>query len=320
MSALARRWKQWQLGGGWVGNRGTKARRSTHSHRSTHPHLRTNSKAQTPRLQQKPWLLVRLFRKASSIPCRVFFCSILCCILIAPRAVCGCSTSSLLSREACTVWQHVCVQLCVGTVVGIPAYVLCCCCTAVFEPVREWYRSYRCLCDTSATVQTIDLSRHCGWWYSYLLLQRARGDHTPIFRLYLRPDKLCEYSLWHYDVCTYLRRTSVLSLVPVVALLFSDSTSPLLCHVACTIRKKVCVNFWVGSTAMLTTDVYLTDTLQFYVRYLRDNGAGPILLFVIHLRPWKHGMHPLRLAVLVRPDESTCWLYFCPDKRYEYEY
>ena len=160
MSALARRWKQWQLGGGWVGNRGTKARRSTHSHRSTHPHLRTNSKAQTPRLQQKPWLLVRLFHKASSIPCRVFFCSILCCILIAPRAVCSCSSSSLLSREACTVWQHVCVQLCVGTVVGIPAYVLCCCCTAVFEPVREWYRSYRCLCDTSATVQTRDLSRH----------------------------------------------------------------------------------------------------------------------------------------------------------------
>ena len=80
------------------------------------------------------------------------------------------------------------------------------------------------------------------------------------------------------------------------------------------------MNFWVGTTAVLTTDVYLTDTLQFYVRYLRDNGAGPILLFVIHLRPWKHGMHPLRLAVLVRPDESTCWLYFCPDKRYEYEY
>ena len=123
MSALARRWKQWQLGGGWVGNRGTKARRSTHSHRSTHPHLRTNSKAQTPRLQQKPWLLVRLFRKASSIPCRVFFCSVLCCILIAPRAVCGCSTSSLLSREDCTAWQDVCVQLCIGTAVVLPAYV-----------------------------------------------------------------------------------------------------------------------------------------------------------------------------------------------------
>ena len=29
MSALARRWKQCYLGGGWVGNRGTKARRST---------------------------------------------------------------------------------------------------------------------------------------------------------------------------------------------------------------------------------------------------------------------------------------------------
>ena len=64
------------------------------------------------------------------------------------------------------------------------------------------------------------------------------------------------------------------------------------------------MNFWVGTTAVLTTDVYLTDTLQFYVRYLRDNGAGPILLFVIHLRPWKHGMHPLRLAVLVRPDAT----------------
>ena len=141
------------------------------------------------------------------------------------------------------------------------------------------------MCDTSATVQTRNLNTHsavggartfcsnehvvtyCGWCYSYLLLQRARGDHTPIFRLYLRPDKRCEYSLWHYDVCTYLRRTSVLSLVPVVALLFSDSTSPLLCHVACTIRKKVCVNFWVGTTAMLTTDVYLTAvTLLFYVR------------------------------------------------------
>ena len=96
----------------------------------------------------------------------------------------------------------------------------------------------------------------------------------------------------------------MLSLVPVVALLFSDSTSPLLCHVACTIRKKVCVNFWVGTTAMLTTDVYLTDTLQFYVRYLRDDGAGPILLFVIHLRPCKHGTHSLRLAVLVRPDAT----------------
>ena len=30
----------------------------------------------------------------------------------------------------------------------------------------------------------------------------------------------------------------MLSLVPVVALLFSDSTSPLLRYVACTIRKK----------------------------------------------------------------------------------
>ena len=42
---------------------------------------------------------------------------------IAPRPVCGCSTSSLLSREACTAWQDVCVQLCVGTVVVLPAYV-----------------------------------------------------------------------------------------------------------------------------------------------------------------------------------------------------
>ena len=100
----------------------------------------------------------------------------------------------------------------------------------------------------------------------------------------------------------------LLSLVPVVALLFSDSTSPLLCHVARTIRKKVCVNFWVGSTAMLTTDVHLTDTLQFYDRCVRDNGAGPILLFVMHLRPCKHGTHSLRLAVLVRPAATKTWL------------
>ena len=38
--------------------------------------------------------------------------------------------------------------------------------------------------------------------------------------------------------------------------------------------------------------------------YLRENGAGPILLFVIHLRPCKHGTHSLRLAVLVRPDAT----------------
>ena len=30
--------------------------------------------------------------------------------------------------------------------------------------------------------------------------------------------------------------------------------------------KKVFVKFWVGTTAMLTTDVYLTVTLLFYVR------------------------------------------------------
>ena len=59
---------------------------------------------------------------------------------------------------------------------------------------------------------------------------------------------------------------------------------------------------------MLTTDVYLTDTLQFYVRYLRDNGAGPILLFVIHLSPCKHGTHSPRLAVLVRPAATKTWL------------
>ena len=70
---------------------------------------------------------------------------------------------------------------------------------------------------------------------------------------------------------------------------------------------------------MCTLLLHFCSTYVWY-SYLRENGAGPILLFVIHLRPWKHGMHPLRLAVLVRPDESTCWLYFCPDKRYEYEY
>ena len=68
------------------------------------------------------------------------------------------------------------------------------------------------------------------------------------------------------------------------------------------------MNFWVGTTAVLTTDVYLTDTLQFYVRYLRDNGAGPIPLFVIHLRPCKHGTHTLRLAVLVRSAATNKWL------------
>ena len=61
-------------------------------------------------------------RRVHSVPC-VCFRSILCSILIAPRAVCGCSTSSLLSREACTAWQEVCVQLCVGIVVVLPAYV-----------------------------------------------------------------------------------------------------------------------------------------------------------------------------------------------------
>ena len=92
------------------------------AHRPTYPHLRTNSKAQTPRLQQKRWLL--LFRKASSIPCHVcVFVPFCVTILIAPRAVCGCSTSSLLSREACTAWQDVCVQLCVRTVVVLPTYV-----------------------------------------------------------------------------------------------------------------------------------------------------------------------------------------------------
>ena len=163
------------------------------AHRPTYPHLRTNSKAQTPRLQQKRWLL--LFRKASSIPCHVcVFVPFCVTILIAPRAVCGCSTSSLLSREACTVWQHVCVQLCVGTVVGIPAYVLCCCCTAVFEPVREWYRSYRCLCDTSATVQTRDLNTHSAVGGTRTFCSNEHVVTTPMCRLYLRPDKRCEYS------------------------------------------------------------------------------------------------------------------------------
>ena len=59
---------------------------------------------------------------------------------------------------------------------------------------------------------------------------------------------------------------------------------------------------------MLTKDVYLTDTLQFHVRYLHDNGAGPIQLFVIHLCPCKHGTHSLRLAVLVRPAATKTWL------------
>ena len=42
--------------------------------------------------------------------------------------------------------------------------------------------------------------------------------------------------------------------------------------------------------------------------YLRENGAGPILLFVIHLRPCKHGTHSLRLAVLVRSAATNTWL------------
>ena len=79
---------------------------------------------------------------------------------------------------------------------------------------------------------------------------------------------------------------------------------------------------------MLTTDVHLADTLQFYVRYLRDNGDGPILLFVIHLRPCTHGAHSLRLAVLVsyvllqrkRGSYNHVLAVYCPDKRYEYEY
>ena len=58
----------------------------------------------------------------------------------------------------------------------------------------------------------------------------------------------------------------------------------------------------------MTTDVHLTDSLQFCVAYLCHNGAGPILLFVIHLRPFKHGTHSLRLAVLVRPAATTTWL------------
>ena len=138
------------------------------------------------------------------------------------------------------------------------------------------------MCDTSATVQTRNLNTHsavggartfcsnehvvtyCGWCYSYLLLQRARGDHTDVLALSSPGQALRVFTV--AVRCVYLRRTSVLSLVPIVALLFSDSTSPMLCHVACTIRKNVCLKFWVGTTAMLTTDVNLTVTLLFYVR------------------------------------------------------
>ena len=234
MSALARRWKQCYLGGSWVGNRGTKARRSTRPQANlpTPPDEQQSSDS-PPTAEAMATTLPQ--GEFHSVPC-VCFRSILRSILIAPRAVCGCSTSSLLSREACTVWQHVCVQLCVGTVVGIPAYVLCCCCTAVFEPVREWYRSYRCLCDTSATVQTRNLNTHsavggartfcsnehvvtyCGWCYSYLLLQRARGDHTDVLALSSPGQALRVFTV--AVRCVYLRRTSVLSLVPIVALLF----------------------------------------------------------------------------------------------------
>ena len=126
-------------------------------------------------------------------------------------------------------------------------------------------RSYRCLCDTSATVQTRDLNTHSALGYSYLPLQRAHGDHTDVPALSSPGQALRVFIV--AVRCVYLRRPSVQSLVPIFALLFSDSTSPLLCHVACTIRKNVCVKFWVGTTAMLPTDVYLTAvTLLFYVR------------------------------------------------------
>jgi len=121
MSALARRWKQCYLGGGWVGNRGTKARRSNRPQANlpTPPDQQQSSDS-PPTAEAMATTLPQ--GEFHSVPC-VCFRSILCSILIAPRAVCGCSTSSLLSREACTAWQDVCVQLCVGTVVVLPAYV-----------------------------------------------------------------------------------------------------------------------------------------------------------------------------------------------------
>ena len=119
----------------------------------------------------------------------------------------------------------------------------------------------------------------------------------------------------------------MLSLVPVVALLLSDSTSPLLCYVACTIRKNACVNFWGGTTAIKTTDVYLTVTLQFYDRHLRDNGGRsytavcdtPAPVQAWDALPAFGGTRTYCCNENV-VTACMCWLDFCPDKRYEYEY
>ena len=108
----------WRLG--WEqGNKGKKVNPPTQVNLSTPPDQQQSSDS-PPTAEAMATTLPQ--GKFHSVPC-VCFRSILCSILIAPRAVSGWSTSSLLSREARTAWQDVCVQLCVGTVVVLPAYV-----------------------------------------------------------------------------------------------------------------------------------------------------------------------------------------------------
>ena len=184
MSALARRWKQCYLGGGWVGNRGTKATRSTRPHRSTHPHLQTNSKAQTPRLQQKRWLL--LFRKASSFRAVCVFsfhfvfnfnCAACCLRLLDVVPVVSRSLHRLARclRAALRRYSS-----------GAARKRLCCYYTAVlFTCVRM---VSVVVCVTHATVQTRDLNTHSAVGGTRTFCSNEHVVTTPMCRLYLRPD------------------------------------------------------------------------------------------------------------------------------------
>ena len=93
----------WRLG--WEqGNKGKKVNPPTQVNLSTPPDQQQSSDS-PPTAEAMATTLPQ--GEFHSVPC-VCFRSILCSIFIAPRAVCGCSTSSLLSREACTGKMSAC--------------------------------------------------------------------------------------------------------------------------------------------------------------------------------------------------------------------
>ena len=94
----------WRLG--WEqGNKGKKVNPLTQVNPPTPPDQQQSSDS-PPTAEAMATRTTLPQGKFHSVPC-VFFSS-MCLILIAPRAACGCSTLSLLSSEACTVWQDAC--------------------------------------------------------------------------------------------------------------------------------------------------------------------------------------------------------------------